>query len=228
MAAAGCPPKKETASLLGVCYDVVEVLVASLACIVLLFTFLFRVVGVEGDSMMDTLYGGDRLILCPALSSPDRGDIVVINRYTDEPLVKRVIGVAGDTLEIDEELHRVRLNGELLDEPYVQYPTPAYDMTGEVAVPEGYVFVMGDHRNDSHDSRCSGYRGWCRWTISWDGRRSGFGRRSASAYSEGGTGFGRYAEYPVVSGHMTRTRRRIQACLPLIDAVAEVVDAVFR
>lgn len=86
------PPKKETAALLGVCYDVVEVLVASLACIVLLFTFLFRVVGVEGDSMMDTLYGGDRLILCPALSSPDRGDIVVINRYTDEPLVKRVIG----------------------------------------------------------------------------------------------------------------------------------------
>ena len=149
------PPKKETASLLGVCYDVVEVLVASLACIVLLFTFLFRVVGVEGDSMMDTLYGGDRLILCPALSSPDRGDIVVINRYTDEPLVKRVIGVAGDTLEIDEELHRVRLNGELLDEPYVQYPTPAYDMTGEVAVPEGYVFVMGDHRNDSHDSRAA-------------------------------------------------------------------------
>lgn len=80
---------------------------------------------------------------------------MVINRYTDEPLVKRVIGVAGDTLEIDEELHRVRLNGELLDEPYVQYPTPAYDMTGEVAVPEGYVFVMGDHRNDSHDSRAA-------------------------------------------------------------------------
>lgn len=147
------PPKKETASLLGVCYDVVEVLVASLACIVLLFTFLFRVVGVEGDSMMDTLYGGDRLILCPALSSPDRGDIVVINRYTDEPLVKRVIGVAGDTLEIDEEQHKVRLNGELLDEPYVDFPTPAYDMTGAVVIPEGYVFVMGDHRDNSHDSR---------------------------------------------------------------------------
>ena len=147
------PPKKETASLLGVCYDVVEVLVASLACIVLLFTFLFRVVGVEGDSMMDTLYGGDRLILCPALSSPDRGDIVVINRYTDEPLVKRVIGVAGDTVEIDEEQHKVRLNGELLDEPYVDFPTPAYDMTGAVVIPEGYVFVMGDHRDNSHDSR---------------------------------------------------------------------------
>ena len=58
------PPKKETASLLGVCYDVVEVLVASLACIVLLFTFLFRVVGVEGDSMMDTLYGGASVPRC--------------------------------------------------------------------------------------------------------------------------------------------------------------------
>ena len=103
--------------------------------------------------MMDTLYGGDRLILCPALSSPDRGDIVVINRYTDEPLVKRVIGVAGDTVEIDEEQHKVRLNGELLDEPYVDFPTPAYDMTGAVVIPEGYVFVMGDHRDNSHDSR---------------------------------------------------------------------------
>ena len=151
------PPKKETASLLGVCYDVVEVLVASLACIVLLFTFLFRVVGVEGDSMMDTLYGGDRLILCPALSSPDRGDIVVINRYTDEPLVKRVIGVAGDTVEIDEEQHRVRINGVLLDEPYIHVPTYPEGMAGKtVEIPDGKVFVLGDNRVASLDSRSIG------------------------------------------------------------------------
>ena len=151
------PPKKKTASLLGVCYDVVEVLVASLACIVLLFTFLFRVVGVEGDSMMDTLYGGDRLILCPALSSPDRGDIVVINRYTDEPLVKRVIGVAGDTVEIDEEQHRVRINGVLLDEPYIHVPTYPEGMAGKtVEIPDGKVFVLGDNRVASLDSRSIG------------------------------------------------------------------------
>ena len=146
------PPEKET-SFLATLYDILEVLVVSLTCITVLFTFLFRVVGVEGASMMDTLYEGDRLILCPVLTSPERGDIVVINRYADDPLIKRVIGVQGDTIEIDEDQNKVRLNGELLDESYIRYPTPAYDMSGAVTVPEGYVFVMGDHRNDSHDSR---------------------------------------------------------------------------
>ena len=146
------PPEKET-SFLATLYDILEVLVVSLTCITVFFTFLFRVVGVEGASMMDTLYEGDRLILCPVLTSPERGDIVVINRYADDPLIKRVIGVQGDTIEIDEDQNKVRLNGELLDESYVRYPTPAYDMSGAVTVPEGYVFVMGDHRNDSHDSR---------------------------------------------------------------------------
>lgn len=58
-------------------------------------------------------------------------------------------------MEIDETAHRVLLNGDPLDEPYVHYPTPAYDMTEAVTVPEGYVIVMGDHRNDSHDSRAA-------------------------------------------------------------------------
>ena len=134
-------------------YEWVEAAVFSLIVVVLVFAFIFRIVGVDGTSMMTTLKDSDRLILTHLLYEPERGDIVVINRYTDEPLVKRVIGVAGDTVEIDEEQHKVRLNGELLDEPYVDFPTPAYDMTGAVVIPEGYVFVMGDHRDNSHDSR---------------------------------------------------------------------------
>ena len=147
--------EKGRAAPVAVLYEWIGEAVFSLIAVALVFTFLFRIVGVNGDSMNNTLMNRDRLVLSVLPYTPERGDIVVVGRDAQEPLVKRVIGVAGDTLEIDEELHRVRLNGELLDEPYVQYPTPAYDMTGEVAVPEGYVFVMGDHRNDSHDSRAA-------------------------------------------------------------------------
>ena len=134
-------------------YEWIEAAVFSLVVVVLVFTFLFRIVGVDGDSMQTTLYHGDRLILSVLPHTPQRGDIVVINRYTDEPLIKRVIGVAGDRIEIDPDLLRVRLNGELLEESYVQFPSVLYDMTGEITVPEGTVFVMGDHRDNSHDSR---------------------------------------------------------------------------
>ncbi len=134
-------------------YEWVEMAVFSLVAVVLIFTFLFRIVGVDGDSMLTTLHNGDRLILSVLPYTPERGDIVVINRTADEPLIKRVIGVAGDRIEIDPDRLQVRLNGELLDEPYVQFPSLLYDMTGEITVPEGTVFVMGDHRDNSHDSR---------------------------------------------------------------------------
>lgn len=79
---------------------------------------------------------------------------MVINRYVEEPLIKRVIAVAGDTVEIDPDTEQVILNGEVQDESaYTHFPTPPVEMAGEVYVPEGYVFVMGDHRTDSHDSR---------------------------------------------------------------------------
>ena len=147
------PPKKETASLLGVCYDVVEVLVASLACIVLLFTFLIRVVGVEGDSMNNTLKTKDRLLLLVAGYTPERGDIVVVDRYTQEPLIKRVIALEGDVIDIDPETHAVSVNGEVLDEPYIATQTDLKDFSGPQKVPEGMVFVMGDNRTYSKDSR---------------------------------------------------------------------------
>ena len=78
-------------------YEWVEAAVFSLIVVVLVFTFLFRVVGVDGPSMTPTLLDQERLILTDLFYTPERGDIVVINRYTREPLIKRIIAVGGDT-----------------------------------------------------------------------------------------------------------------------------------
>ena len=80
-------------------------------------------------------------------------DIVVVDRYIDKPLIKRVVAVAGDVVEIDPEHCRLILNGVEQDDPYPAYPTLPYEMDGELFVPEGYIFVLGDHRDNSHDSR---------------------------------------------------------------------------
>ncbi len=134
-------------------YDWVEITVLALVLVGLLFAFFIRIVGVDGGSMNDTLAHGDRLILTKAFYSPQRGDIVVVRRENDTPLIKRVIAVGGDTIEIDPNDFTVILNGKKLNEPYVHYPTLLFDMTGPVTVPDGYVFIMGDHRDNSHDSR---------------------------------------------------------------------------
>lgn len=134
-------------------YDWVEMAVFALVLVGVLFAFFIRIVGVDGGSMNDTLADGDRLVLLKAFYTPQREDIVVVTRENDTPLIKRIIAVEGDTIEIDPTDYTVILNGEKLDEPYVHYPTLLFDMTGPVTVPEGYVFVMGDHRDNSHDSR---------------------------------------------------------------------------
>ena len=109
--------------------------------------------------MMDTLYDGDRLLLVKAFYTPERGDIIVVNRDNNTPVIKRVIAVGGDTVEIDPQSFKVILNGEVLnEESYIHYPTRPEGMTGQVTVPEGSVFVLGDHRDNSHDSRKSDLR----------------------------------------------------------------------
>lgn len=135
-------------------FDWVSALVVALAVLVFVMTFVFRAVGVDGDSMEPTLQHLDRLLLSYNTDAFEIGDIVVVDRYTDQPLIKRVIAVAGDQISITDACN-VYVNGELLDEPYIQGMTIPRDMSGTVVVPEGCIFVMGDNRTISKDSRMS-------------------------------------------------------------------------
>lgn len=133
-------------------FDWVSALVMSLCVIVIVMTFFFRTVGVDGDSMLPTLHHQDRLLMTVQNRSFDVGDIVVVDRYTEDSLVKRVVAKGGDTLTITDSYH-VYVNGELLEEPYTRGVTVPRDIKGPVVIPEGCYFVMGDNRTVSKDSR---------------------------------------------------------------------------
>jgi len=141
----------------GFLFELAEVLASAILCVALLFAFALRFAGVHGKSMLPTLETGQQLAVA-ALARPRRGDIVVIspNNGHNESLVKRVVAVAGD--EIDLVGGRVLVNGAVIDEPYLSdgvmtYPAPVSDMAYPLRMPEGHVFVMGDNRTGSSDSR---------------------------------------------------------------------------
>jgi len=140
-------------------YDWLQCVVTAIICGVLLFVFVGRTIGVDGYSMIQTLQNNDRVVISNLFYTPSNGDIIVFQSPSAQfefPLVKRVVAIAGQTVDINFESGNVYINDTMIDEPYIHSATTTrYDFTNPVTVPDGYVFVLGDNRNSSTDSRDS-------------------------------------------------------------------------
>ena len=153
--------------LIKTCFEWLDIVVSSVLAVVLIFTFVFRIVSIDGDSMNDTLLNKERIIVTNVFYTPKRGDIVVISRNNEsnianenfkEPIIKSVIATEGQMVEIKDG--KVFIDGILLDEPYIKnYNFNKYstygteEITYPLIVEEDHIFVLGDNRTESLDSR---------------------------------------------------------------------------
>lgn len=146
----------ERSELTKACFEWVEALVTAFVFVVTIFTFLFRIVNISGPSMIPTLHDSDRVVISSYFYQPKDEDVVVITHSAEfnEPIIKRIIATEGQHLKIDFTTGKVYVDGKLLDEPYISGPTVQEgDAPIPEVIPQGYVFVMGDNRSQSLDSR---------------------------------------------------------------------------
>lgn len=150
--------EKETNTFVKSIYEGLSVVISAIFIIALVFTFAFRLVGVSGSSMVNTLFDGDWLIVTPYYNEPQYGDIVISTHRLESmgPIVKRVIATGGDEVNIDED-GNVFVNGEALKEGSYTVPVSRRygDLSYPVTVPDGHVMLLGDNRPLSSDSRYS-------------------------------------------------------------------------
>lgn len=164
-------PKKEKSSFTKGFIEQLELIVIFFAVIIVIFSFMCKSCVVVGPSMVNTLHDNDRVLIWNLFYTPRRGDIVVVHdpEKFGTPIVKRVIGLPGDTVSIEHKIDRMKVtvidkNGEKIDffedEKYVFYDSEnkgiPFGLNGEWKVKEGEVFVMGDNRLNSQDSRMEG------------------------------------------------------------------------
>lgn len=138
-------------------FDLSELIVFTLLAVMIVTSFFFRHSIVDGESMENTLHSGEHLIISDIFYTPKRGDIIVCEDYTTaipKPIVKRVIAIEGDTVKITSN-GEIYVNRILLEESsYVHIDDLGYHYRDlEITVPKDELFVMGDHRNKSTDSR---------------------------------------------------------------------------
>ncbi len=153
-------------------FDWLDVITIAFAVVILLFSVFFRVATIEGNSMRNTFHNGEKVVISKLGYTPKYGDVVVISRnylsehnkteHDSQPIIKRVIATENQTVSIDFEEGVVYVDNQPLSEPYTATPTnntvdinQAKQLEKGVTVPKGCVFVLGDNRNDSLDSRSS-------------------------------------------------------------------------